>query len=272
MKKFIILLMILSMCMIQIACGNKEDVHKQVNEGQSTEKPIEKTNEQKSNSELQKDENADDADEGIKKESVSTEVESKTSKDIYGLIPREWKILEKVKGKPEIVEGDLNKDGISDIAAVIEGVSETEKSSSRALLIAFGNKDKTYTLSIIANKSILRVDLGGVWGDPLESISIDRGSVAITFYGGSNWRWYRTYRFRYQENNWYLIGATLGSYFDGKVTRENADEEDYNLLTGDYIVKKTNDNGNQITTKENRGKKALVNLKDFVVDSEDKQF
>lgn len=272
MKKIIILLMILSMCMIQIACGNKEDVPKHVNEGQSTEKPFENTNEQKSDGELQKNENALDKDEALNKESVNTEGASETSKDIYGLIPKGWQIAEKVKGEPVIVEGDLNKDGISDIVAVIEGVSETETSSPRALLIASGNKDKTYTLSIIAKKSILRSDQGGVWGDPLESISIDRGSVVFTFYGGSNWRWYQTYRFRYQENGWYLIGATVGSYFNGEVTRENADEEDYNLLTGDYIFKKTNESGNQITTKGNTGKKALVNLKDFVVDSEEKQF
>lgn len=99
----------------------------------------------------------------------------KTGMDIYVFIPEGWKVLEKVKGKPEIAEGDLNKDGISDIAAVIMGVGKSEESSPRALLIAFGNKDKTYTLSIIAEKAILRAEQGGVWGDPFESISINSG-------------------------------------------------------------------------------------------------
>ncbi|MDH8676838.1 hypothetical protein QE109_01700 [Fusibacter bizertensis] len=44
---------------------------------------------------------------------------------------------------------------------------------------------------------------------------------------------------------------------------EDADEDDYNLLTGDFISKKTDENGNQITTKGNRGIKPLLNLEDF---------
>ena len=249
MKKIILLLAILSICVTQVACGNKSTQKPTTNTPNLVEKPT-----------MQSAENKPPENENI------------IHNDIYSLIPEGWKVFEKVKGEPVIVEGDLNKDGISDIVAVIVGASETEMSSPRSLLIAFGNKDNTYTLSIIAEKAILRADQGGVWGDPLESISISNGSILLTFYGGSNWRWYHTYRFRYQEDGWYLIGATLGSYFSGNVTRENADEEDYNLLTGDYIFKKTNDAGIQNTTKGNRGKRALVNLKDFVVDSEDIQF
>lgn len=194
-------------------------------------------------------------------------------KDIFSLIPDGWHILERVEGEPTKAEGDLNNDGINDIAIVIE---ETKKSldiaPKRALLISFGDKNNAYTLSTIAENAILKADEGGVWGDPLEGISVDRGSLLISFYGGSNWRWYRTYRFRFQDNDWYLIGATLGSYFTGNTTEENANEEDYNLLTGDYIKKKTDEKGNIQTTKGNRGKKELLKLTDFVADSEALQF
>ena len=182
--------------------------------------------------------------------------------DISDLVPEGWNIVEKV-------EGDLNKDNIDDIAVVIEGTSEAEdEASNRELLIAFGNKDGTYTLSTKAEKAILRADEGGVWGDPFEGISIDNGSLLISFYGGSNWRWYGNYRFRYQDNDWYLIGATIGSFHTS--TNEYTQEMDYNLLTGEYIEKKADENGVIKTTKGNRGKRDLLKLKDFIsVDGEE---
>lgn len=69
-----------------------------------------------------------------------------------------------------------------------------------------------------------------------------------------------------------MIGATFGSYFSGTTTRENADEEDYNLLTGDYTLKKADENGDVNTTKGNRGIKKLLNLTEFNVNSEERQF
>jgi hypothetical protein len=209
--------------------------------------------------------------EEINKSSVSqlpsaTETEGIPEKtnDIHSLIPSGWKLLN--KEKTELVEGDLNKDGVIDAAGVIEEIkinSETDESPLRALLIAFGNIDKSYNLSIIADHVILKADEGGVWGDPFDSISIDRGSIVVSHYGGSNWRWFNTYRFRFQDNDWYLIGATKGEYFTGNATEEKANEQDYNLLTGDYIIKETNESGKIKTTHGNRGKKELIKLKDF---------
>jgi hypothetical protein len=203
------------------------------------------------------------------KESVSIRDEG----NIYSHIPDGWKLLEKVKGEPIKVEGDLNKDGINDIAIVVEEISKSlGEAPKRALIIAYGNGDNTYKFSVMAENAILKVDEGGVWGDPLEGVSIDRGSLLIDFYGGSNWRWYSKYRFRFQNNDWYLIGATLGSYFTGNTTMENADEEDYNLLTGDFIKKKADEKGNIVTTKGNRGKRELIKLTDFDASSGELQF
>lgn len=262
MSKAISLLIILSVCISISACGNKQDSD---NTSGLTEQMF--------NSAIKTSDKGKEVSDNVLSENVSTGNES-TNKtgNIYDLVPEGWHILEKVKGTPEKVEGDLNEDGISDIAAIIEEDSYDQNSPARALIIAFGSNDKTYTLSINAERAVLKADEGGVWGDPFESLSIDRGSVLLTFYGGSNWRWYSKYRFRFQDNGWYLIGATLGSYFTGTTTEDNADEEDYNLLTGDYIIKKADENGKMITTKGNRGKKNLVNLKDFIANSEEKQF
>lgn len=55
----------------------------------------------------------------------------------------------------------------------------------------------------------------------------------------------------------------MGTYFTGTTTSENADEEDYNLLTGDYIIRTTDTNGTVNIKKGNRGRKDLVKLRDF---------
>jgi hypothetical protein len=196
-------------------------------------------------------------------EEVKTEFEEKPkdNNDLNSLIPLGWGIL--IKDEPVIAEGDLNRDGIKDVAIIIEELkSETEWAPQRALLIAFGTKNDndTYTLSIIADNIILPSDAGGVWGDPFESLSIDRGSVVISDYGGSNWRWYNTYRFRFQDDDWYLIGATMGEFYTGNLT---GNEEDYNLLTGDYIFKEMTEGEMKITERGNRGKKQLIKLSEF---------
>lgn len=186
--------------------------------------------------------------------------------DFHSLIPSGWKMFEKDQGEPIRAEGDLNNDGVVDIAAIIEqdkDMNESEGAQPRALIIAFGTAFNSYSLSIIADKVILKADEGGVWGDPFDSLSIDKGSVIVSEYGGSNWRWYNKYKFRFQDHEWYLIGATKGNYFTGNVTKEKAEEKDYNFLTGDYIFKTTDENGKAQLEKGNRGQKELVKLKDF---------
>ncbi|WP_342435510.1 hypothetical protein NSS79_17760 [Paenibacillus sp. FSL L8-0436] len=198
--------------------------------------------------------------------SKSDVVEEQPLKDINTLIPSGWRVLIQ-DDEPVTTEGDLNKDGITDVAMIIEQLQpNTEEAPERSLLIAFGTND-SYLLSIIADKVILKSDEGGVWGDPFESLSIDRGSVVVSDYGGSNWRWYNKYKFRFQDNEWYMIGATMGEYFSGNATQEAADEQDYNLLTGDYIIKKTNEDGKMITERGNRGKRQLIKLKDFNIEN-----
>ncbi len=187
---------------------------------------------------------------------------SSSGKDLTSFVPKQWKVLKSV-------QGDLNKDGLDDIAAVIEKEGNSSESAQRILFIALQKPDKLYYLSIQSDKAILKADEGGVWGDPFSDLSIENGSLLITFYGGSNWRWEKIYRFRYQDNGWYMIGATIKSNFTGTY---EATEDDYNLLTGDMIKIETSGEGTKKTQKINRGIKNLVNLKDFIANNEKEQF
>jgi hypothetical protein len=189
--------------------------------------------------------------------------EKPPNQDFKSLVPTGWHILEKSKDKPAIAEGDLNKDGIPDIAAVIEKTETTDDASPRSLMITFGTGNGNYTLSIIADHVVLRANEGGPHGDPFDDILIDRGSVVLSDFGGSRWKWSEKYRFRFQNNDWYLIGLTKTSY-DGATAA--VDEDDYNLLTGDFIQTKT-DSGSAtpVITKGNRGPKTVL-LREFKAD------
>lgn len=181
-----------------------------------------------------------------------------SAKNFDEFIPKGWILNYKV-------EGDLNKDKLTDIAAVIEqdigdwlGKSDAPK---RILIICFKQKDNSYKVSLQSSKAILRADEGGVYGDPfLEGLSCDRGSLVIDFYGGSIDRWAMTYRFRFQNNGWYMIGATILNLNLG-TGKETIN--DYNLLTGKLIVTTGQEGGKNTSRTTNRGKRKLLSLTDF---------
>ncbi|WP_172251364.1 hypothetical protein [Saccharibacillus deserti] len=182
------------------------------------------------------------------------------------LIPYGWHKLKQPNGAEARVQGDMNRDGVPDLAIVIERDAEEGESPPRSLLLAFGRGGETFSLSVIAEHTVLSQDEGGVWGDPFHGLTIERGTVVIRHYGGSNDRWYRTDRFRYQEKDWKLIGITTGSFFTGTQTEQTADEADYNLVTGDYSIKKTDDKGRRHEQKGNQGKRELTKIEEFDIE------
>ena len=182
------------------------------------------------------------------------------------LIPEGWHIFTDRLNVSQIIKGDLNDDSLEDIILVIEKdeAQKNEISDSyfrRAILIALQNNDNSYTKSIISE--ILSADSGGVWGDPLDEISIKNGELALNYYGGSNYRWYSKYVYKYIDDGWYLIGSTEGSYFTGDTTIEEADEISINYLTGDFIERKTNENGNKETVNGNINISELKKLEEL---------
>lgn len=252
MKRILLLLIALFSVFSAVGCISKNEIHiPQVEKTISnTDKALTK---EKQKNEVSNDNNVE----------PEIDIKNKVNKDVGDIaefIPKGWDVLKKYD-ELAIVEGDLNKDGIMDKAFVIEQSNSSENAPSRNLLIVFGNKDNTYTQSIKAEKAILLANEGGPFGDPFQDIIIDRGSVLLKFFGGSS-RWHRYFRFRYQDNGWYLIGFTEGSY---ESIGDSMDclEDDYNLITGDYIGEKLVD-GKIKTIKKNIGKKQLLNLTNFV--------
>ena len=187
-----------------------------------------------------------------------------TGKTLQSFVPKGWKVLDKV-------DGDLNKDNLADTAAVLEQDMELktqgyDTAPERILIILFKQKDGSCKLAADADKAVLRANEGGIFGDPYDSISIKNGVLSIAFYGGSIDRWGYTYKFRYQNGGWYMIGATL---YNCNIGSGEYTTEDFNLSTGMETITKGIEGGKSTSRTVNRGKKALVELKGFNASSID---
>ena len=179
---------------------------------------------------------------------ITTEVESKNRKDAereaeVDSLPAEVVIdVEKLSPIPtpeaftklsEAV-GNLDKDPTKEKVVVYDTPKETEMGTERQIHIYKADKDgwKLWHKSIGA---VLPSQHGGMMGDPFEDISIERGAIVINHFGGSRQKWNYTHRFRRQNGEWQLIGATVnfGALCD------YWEDFDYNLSTGKVIYKKT---------------------------------
>jgi hypothetical protein len=166
----------------------------------------------------------------VEKEKMDVRGIVEVAKDVDTFIPSGWKELGNAKG-------DLNKDGLEDEVVVAENVDYKNEDGAlcnnycpRKLLVLLQEKNGGYKLSAESDKAILLADEGGIWGDPYEGIKIENGFFLISFYGGSNWRWADSYRFRFQDGGWFMIGATSFGHFAGDECVD--DKIDYNFLTG----------------------------------------
>jgi hypothetical protein len=132
-------------------------------------------------------------------------------------------------------EVDLNADGKPDAAFVIS--IDTHDADTPAvtfvkhvLVLALREIDGRLHRSMVSDAAVLDGNEGGVFGDPFESLLVERGALVIMHYGGSRDRWGYTHRYRYQNGQWTLIGLTLGN--TDSTDPGHFDQKDINLSTG----------------------------------------
>lgn len=131
------------------------------------------------------------------------------------------------------VLGDLDKDGIDEKIIVTNTSEQTDFGITRKISI-FKLEDKEWKLWHESMGAVLPSEHGGMMGEPFEGISIANGCIIINHFGGSRSKWSYTHTYRYQKNDWYLIGATIS--FGEPACEWNT--FDYNLSTGKLEVKK----------------------------------
>lgn len=196
--------------------------------------------------------------------------------NIKSFIPKDYDTL-----YGGFVKGDLNRDGIEDVVLAIFNKKENEDIENndpdsvppRLLIILFGNQQGDYTESVTSSGALLCKSCGGVFGDPFSSIEIKNNVLIISHYGGSSDRWSITDKFRYQNNNWYLIGETKYSYSDLTNCEKlkefaSSDYNDENFVTGEFEIKKVSEDCKLLENK--KGKKAvqpLITLSNFNIDN-----
>lgn len=147
-------------------------------------------------------------------------------KTINDLLPPNWFLKDST-------EGDLNGDKISDLVVIAEFKDTIEEmrpdsslnvGSPRILLILFKNsKTRNFDLILQHNTFIIRNGEGGMDPETYGKVSISKKVLNIfyTFFHG-----HAEYKFRYQQNDFYLIGATSGGVSGGQI-----DFWDINFLT-----------------------------------------
>lgn len=151
------------------------------------------------------------------------------AKQPAAFVPKGWHVLAKA-------EGDLNKDNLLDWAAVLEADQPVKSlkeydndQKPRILFVAFKQADGAYKLSVQSNEYVLLSNEGGIFGDPWDDLRIERGTLLVRFYGGSADRWAYAYRWRFQQNDWYLIGFT---HTATSTVSNEFEQYDFNLSTG----------------------------------------
>lgn len=200
----------------------------------------------------------------------------KTGKTIEAFIPEGYDTV-------ATATGDLNKDKLTDHVLVLKNKDEDRDepppaanvnnegaidsvldNETRLLVILFKNASG-YTLAGTSKSAILCKHCGGVFGDPFESLVIDKGVLSIHHYGGSAWRWSYTHKFRWQQNDFFLIGQTSHSFWNISFCEKledfaATDYKDENLVTGAYEHKKITEEDCKLLVNK-KGKQKIKPLK-----------
>ena len=178
---------------------------------------------------------------------------------IEDFVPKHWSAIMKV-------DGDLNKDGLTDTALIVEqenpeNISVTEyndtlNTNPRALLVLFKQENGTYKLAAKNDKGFIEPPKeNSSLLDPLGEgdINIKNNTLRLKFqYFFSAGSWYITnveYVFRYQNSHFELIGVETNSFH--RATGEETIVS-FNLSTNKL---ETTMGGNVFEEKENNPKK-----------------
>ena len=178
------------------------------------------------------------------------------------LIPPGWKV-------EQTVPGHLDDNNLADLVLILikNNFWETElfEDSNRQLLLLSQTSPKKYDILLKNSGAILCARCGGMLGDPLQSIEIKNKVLIITHYGGSRDRWGMVHRYRFQQGNWYLIGATY-SYDDNLLLCGTTN--DINLNTREMIVKGYHEDKQKILRQTALPGKPLPLLKTYNLEAE----
>jgi len=180
---------------------------------------------------------------------------------IENLFSEKWKLLSSTTG-------DLNNDGVDDLVFVIEKTDknnfhlneghfgrDTINLNPRIMGIYFRNKNGKLVKQLQSNSFIILQD-SPTMDEPFHGVEIlEKGVLKIDFhfwYSAGSWSMsYHTYKFRFQNNKFELIG-----YDANERHRGSGEETDYNINFSTYEMNITktifDENDDRIIKEENK--------------------
>ncbi len=191
-------------------------------------------------------------------------IENATIKSILDVVPTGYFILDSASS--------MNKKGVTITVLVLAAEKEkTEEFTDEKRVITILHKEQGIWRRLASNSElVLCRNCGGVFGDPYAGITLKDTILTIDNYGGSAWRWSQRHIFRYQQNEWQLIGATYDAYYNAKDCPEGAglagrQLEDINFAAAKMHIIHTNDDDciPFEDYKKSFKKKAFISFSDF---------
>ncbi|RTL60924.1 MAG: hypothetical protein EKK37_01860 [Sphingobacteriales bacterium] len=188
-----------------------------------------------------------------------------SGKNIQSFIPAKYDTM-------QVERGDLNKDGKEDVVLALkhadEDTFEMDEEPPRLLIVLLKTNDG-YVIGGKSDKILMCVHCGGVFGDPFANISITKNVLEISHYGGSNWRWSNSKKFRHQNSAMVLIGSTEDSFWtlsdcNGKgVGTYGRSYKDINYQTGEQEIIEYDKCKLKKHLKIKKTKEPLIKLEEF---------
>lgn len=135
------------------------------------------------------------------------------------------------------VRGDLDLDGKDELVVAYNTRASNGDRQNENIpreLRIFKKQGAAWQVWKVSSQVLLGSNEGGMMGDPFGELKIEKGTLLISHNGGSSWKWANTDQYRYQNNEFYLIGykSTYGK------PCEYWGDVDFNLSTGKLVVKK----------------------------------
>ena len=140
--------------------------------------------------------------------------------------------------------GDLNGDGLTDWAVVVERPSLAEEPNEyfadapRTLAILLNDGKDGYTLGQTNDRFIRRDTQGGMNPDPYDGILIKEGELRYSDYGGSAWKWGNSYTFSWRYDMLILTRLETMTLYG-----ERGIEECYDFEEGRYAQRAFSEGG-----------------------------
>ncbi|MBR8538134.1 hypothetical protein KDU71_21365 [Carboxylicivirga sediminis] len=180
--------------------------------------------------------------------------------DIKHLIPKDTQLIDYCKG-------DLNKDGYDDIVVVYEekdkskieidsSLNDTLNTNNRILLICVFNKSKGDYEKFRVINNLIPQRISRNMADPFAGIQIKKGILSLgAYYWYSSGSWYMTnkeYKFRFQNNEFYLIGIESESTHRGTMESESisVNFSTRKMLVTNYSSPEYDENDEEIIEKK----------------------